>query len=153
MRILIAEDDTVARKILQRSVQKFGHECLAAEDGEKAWERFQSTPEVDVVISDWMTPGMDGLELCRRIKGEERDGYTFFIFLTALGGQLPAPAAQRAGGSTAEAQRGAVRRGATAVPSKTLIMRNDLGTCSHRIDPLRYIKVPGSRNIRQANLL
>ncbi len=85
MRILIAEDDTVSRTILLRSVQKLGHECLAAEDGEKAWELFRSTPEVDVVISDWMMPGMDGLELCRRIRGEERDGYTYFIFLTALG--------------------------------------------------------------------
>lgn len=69
MRILIAEDDTVSRTILWHSVERFGHEFLAAEDGEKAWELFQSTSEVDVVISDWMMPGMDGLELCRRIRG------------------------------------------------------------------------------------
>jgi diguanylate cyclase (GGDEF)-like protein len=85
VRILIAEDDWVSRTILQHSVERFGHEYLAAEDGGKAWELFQSTPEVDVVISDWMMPGMDGLELCRRIRGEERDGYTYFVFLTALG--------------------------------------------------------------------
>jgi two-component system chemotaxis response regulator CheY len=85
LRILIAEDDAVSRIILRRAVEMFGHECLAAEDGEKAWEIYRETPGVDAIISDWMMPGMDGLELCRKVRGEERDGYTYFIFLTALG--------------------------------------------------------------------
>ncbi|HEX2182857.1 MAG TPA: diguanylate cyclase [Rubrobacteraceae bacterium] len=85
MKILIAEDDTVSRTILKRAVEKFGHECLAAEDGEKAWELYRETPDVDAIISDWMMPGMDGLELCRKVRDEERGGYTYFIFLTALG--------------------------------------------------------------------
>lgn len=84
MRVLIAEDDAISRMILRRAVEKFGHECLVAEDGERAWELFQSTPEVDVIISDWMMPGIDGPEFCRRVR-ELNDGwYTFFIFLTAL---------------------------------------------------------------------
>jgi two-component system cell cycle response regulator len=86
MRILIAEDDSVSRMILQRAVQKFGYECLAAEDGEKALQIYRETPGVNVVISDWMMPVMDGLELCRRLREEQREGdYTFFVFLTALG--------------------------------------------------------------------
>ncbi len=85
MKVLIAEDDAVSRTILKKSVEKFGHECLAAEDGEKAWELFQSTPDVDVVISDWMMPNMDGPELCHRVRETKSDSYTFFIFLTALG--------------------------------------------------------------------
>jgi signal transduction histidine kinase len=85
MRILIAEDEIISRKILQRAVEKFGHECLAAADGLEAWELFQNTEEVDVVISDWMMPGIDGLEFCRRLREEQRDEYTYFIFLTALG--------------------------------------------------------------------
>lgn len=85
MKVLVAEDDAVSRMILQRAVEKFGHEVLVAEDGRKAWELYQKTPGVDVVISDWMMPDMDGLELCRRLREEERDEYTFFIFLTALG--------------------------------------------------------------------
>lgn len=85
MRVLIAEDDAVSRMILRRSVEKLGHECLVAEDGVKALELYRKTPEVDLVISDWMMPGIDGLELCRRIRDEVRDGYTYFIFLTALG--------------------------------------------------------------------
>ena len=85
MRILVAEDDTVSRTILAKAVEKFGHECLVVEDGEKAWELFQNTPEVDVVISDWMMPGIDGPEFCRRVRTANSGWYTFFIFLTALG--------------------------------------------------------------------
>jgi two-component system, cell cycle response regulator len=85
VKILIAEDDAISRMILKKAVEKFGHECLVAEDGEKAWELFQNTPEVDVVISDRMMPGIDGLEFCRRVRETNSDSYTFFIFLTALG--------------------------------------------------------------------
>ncbi len=85
MRVLIAEDDAVSRTILRRSIEKLGHECLTAEDGEAALQLYRKTEEVDLVISDWMMPGVDGLELCRRIRKEESDGYTYFIFLTALG--------------------------------------------------------------------
>lgn len=84
MRILVAEDDAVSLLILRRAVEKLGHECLAAEDGERAWRLYEENPGVDVIISDWMMPGMDGLELCRRIRDDGRKGYTYFIFLTAL---------------------------------------------------------------------
>jgi two-component system, cell cycle response regulator len=85
LKILIAEDDAISRTILRRAVERFGYECLAAEDGEKAWELYKETPEVAAIISDWMMPGMDGLELCRKVRDEERNAYTYFIFLTALG--------------------------------------------------------------------
>jgi two-component system cell cycle response regulator len=85
LKILIAEDDAVSRTVLRRAVEKLGHECLVAEDGERAWELYKENPELDVIISDWMMPGMDGLELCRRVRDEERRGYAYFVFLTALG--------------------------------------------------------------------
>ena len=85
MRILIAEDDVVSRTILRRAVEKIGHECLAAADGEEAWGLYKENPDLDVIISDWMMPRVDGLELCRRVRNLDRDGYTYFIFLTALG--------------------------------------------------------------------
>jgi len=84
MRILIAEDEVVSRAILQRTVEEFGHECLVAKDGLEAWKLFRNTEEVDVAISDWMMPGIDGIEFCRRLREEERDEYTYFIFLTVL---------------------------------------------------------------------
>jgi diguanylate cyclase (GGDEF)-like protein len=89
LKILVAEDDAVSRTILRRAVEKLGHECLATEDGRKAWEIFESEPEVDVIISDWMMPEVDGLQLCRMVRTGEQEGkgrgYTYFIFLTALG--------------------------------------------------------------------
>src|SRR5918993_46490 len=86
VKVLIAEDEFVPRTILQATLEGFGHECLTADDGLEAWKMYQNTSEVDVVISDWMMPGIDGLELCRRIRAAGKDdGYTYFIFLTALG--------------------------------------------------------------------
>jgi two-component system cell cycle response regulator len=85
LRILIAEDDAVSRTILRRAVEKIGHECLASADGEEAWSFYKENPDLDVIISDWMMPGVDGLELCRRVRSDNRDRYTYFIFLTALG--------------------------------------------------------------------
>jgi CheY-like chemotaxis protein len=84
MKILIAEDDAVSRRILRSAVERLGHECLAADDGLEAWETYQNTADIEVVISDWMMPNMDGLELCRRVRALERERYPFFIILTAL---------------------------------------------------------------------
>ena len=87
MRVLIAEDDAVSRVILKRAVERLGHECIAAADGLEAWEAYLANAEVDVIISDWMMPGLDGPALCEKVRGYtgKRMGYPFFIFLTALG--------------------------------------------------------------------
>jgi CheY-like chemotaxis protein len=60
-------------------VEKFGHECVEAKNGEKAWDLLQSMPEVDVIISDWMMPGIDGPEFCHRVRKKNASSYTFFI--------------------------------------------------------------------------
>jgi diguanylate cyclase (GGDEF)-like protein len=70
--------------ILKIAVEKFGHACLVAEDGAQAWDMYQNG-SVNVVISDRVMPGMDGIELCRRIRAAPKPGYTYFIFLSALG--------------------------------------------------------------------
>lgn len=83
MKILIAEDDPVSSRILQVTLQHYGHEVIAAEDGEAAWERFDSDP-VRCIVSDWMMPGLDGLEFCRKVRGRTKTEYTYFILLTAV---------------------------------------------------------------------
>jgi diguanylate cyclase (GGDEF)-like protein len=83
MRILVAEDEASSRLLLERTIKNLRHECLVAVDGHQAWELFQSN-KVDVVISDWLMPGMDGIELCRRIRKMIGAPYTYFIFVTML---------------------------------------------------------------------
>jgi diguanylate cyclase (GGDEF)-like protein len=82
MRILIAEDSDVSQLLLERTLQRWGYEVVSAADGQEAWERFSAEP-CSFVITDWMMPRLDGLELCRRIRGEQGHGYTYIIVLTA----------------------------------------------------------------------
>jgi sigma-B regulation protein RsbU (phosphoserine phosphatase) len=82
MRVLIVEDDRVTRRLLQRQLEQWGHQVDAAEHGAQAWERFQIV-DYSMVVSDWMMPEMDGLELVRRIRGTPRSGYVYVIMLTA----------------------------------------------------------------------
>ncbi|MEY5016054.1 MAG: hypothetical protein RIS92_2412 [Verrucomicrobiota bacterium] len=83
MKILIAEDDPVSLKVLQLSLENAGHSVLTATDGETAWAAFQNDP-VRIVISDWMMPNCDGIQLCKRIRQSGKPDYTYFILLTAI---------------------------------------------------------------------
>ena len=73
MKVLIAEDDPVSRTVLRRTLEKWGHDVIATPDGDQAWAAFQHET-FPVVISDWMMPGLDGLELVRRIRHNRRNG-------------------------------------------------------------------------------
>ncbi len=84
MKILVVEDDAVSRLVLERALQRWGHEPVLAENGEEAWARFLAEP-YQFVITDWMMPGFDGLELCRRIRSLDGLDYTYIILLTAKG--------------------------------------------------------------------
>jgi two-component system cell cycle response regulator len=84
MRVLIAEDSTVARKLLERNLQQMGYEVVAAEDGAKAWDAYQHAP-TPIVITDWEMPHMNGVELCRAIRQHPTEHYTYLMMLTARG--------------------------------------------------------------------
>jgi diguanylate cyclase (GGDEF)-like protein len=83
VKILIADDSATPRLLLKRELERLGHECLVAEDGLQAWEAFQGSG-VDAVISDWMMPGLDGDELCRRVRADPNAPYAYFVLLTSL---------------------------------------------------------------------
>jgi two-component system, cell cycle response regulator len=83
VRVLVADDESTTRLVVRAAVQKLGHECLVAEDGDRAWELLQASP-VDVLLTDWMMPGLDGPELCRRIRARETDRYTYIILATGM---------------------------------------------------------------------
>jgi signal transduction histidine kinase len=83
MRILIAEDDPVARLILRKFLVKLGYEVVESFDGLQAWEILQGEDPPRLLIADWQMPKMEGPELCRKIRGLDSDGYIYVILLTA----------------------------------------------------------------------
>jgi two-component system, cell cycle response regulator len=84
MRILVADDEPTSRLIAQLALRGLGHECDTVVDGAQAWDAFRTSPP-DVVISDWMMPGLSGLELCRNIRAHTAASYTYFILVTGQG--------------------------------------------------------------------
>ena len=86
IRALIAEDDTVSRRVLQATLAKWGYDVIVAPDGQRAWEILQRADGPNLAILDWMMPHVDGLELCRRIRAlMPQRGYVYTILLTAKG--------------------------------------------------------------------
>src|SRR5438445_12053356 len=78
MKVLIAEDDPISRHLLQRTLEQWGYEVVTANDGEEAWRLFEPA-DFPLVISDWVMPDVDGLELVRRIRSASRPGYVYTI--------------------------------------------------------------------------
>lgn len=83
MKILVVDDDFVSLNVMTSAVEKLGHQCISAEDGARGWELFQKEP-CEVVLSDWMMPGMSGLDLCRLVRGFRSEEYCYFIMLSSL---------------------------------------------------------------------
>jgi len=82
MRILIAEDQALQRRILEAGLRKAGYEADSQADGQAAWERFLEAP-ARMVITDWTMPRLDGVDLIRRIRELDLDRHTYVILLTA----------------------------------------------------------------------
>ncbi len=90
MRILLAEDDPVSLQMLRLMLEKSGHELTCVSDGDEAWQVLQRPDAPPLAILDWMMPGIDGPDLCRRVRAMNRVSYTYMILLTArsAGGDL-----------------------------------------------------------------
>lgn len=87
MKVLIAEDDPVSRRALAATLDKFGHEVVVAADGAEAWAALQSADAPLLAILDWMMPEIDGVELCRRVRGLSPVTPPYLILLTAKSGK------------------------------------------------------------------
>ena len=83
MKILIAEDNAVSRRVVETQLTKWGHEVLSANNGTEAWEILQANDAPPLAILDWIMPGIDGVELCRRVRERTNQLYTYVILLTA----------------------------------------------------------------------
>jgi two-component system cell cycle response regulator len=86
IKVLIAEDNVVSAKILQKNIGGWGYDVVVAQDGEKAWKAYKDE-NIRLAVLDWMMPKINGLDLCRKIREnghqEENKEYTYVILLTA----------------------------------------------------------------------
>jgi len=82
VKILIAEDDRISSKILEKHITGWGYDVLVVPDGKKAWQTFKKN-EVGIVLLDWMMPEITGLDLCRKIRNDKSGKYTYIVLLTA----------------------------------------------------------------------
>jgi diguanylate cyclase (GGDEF)-like protein len=82
VRILLAEDDAVSRRLLQAVLEQWGYEVILASDGAEAWQVLSGERAPLLAILDWVMPEMDGIEVCRRLRADEEPPYIYAILLT-----------------------------------------------------------------------
>jgi two-component system cell cycle response regulator len=87
VRVLVAEDDLTSRGVLRRVLTKWGYEVLTTSNGEEAWAELQREDSPPLAILDWMMPGLDGVEVCRRVRAQVTLSPSYIILLTARGGK------------------------------------------------------------------
>lgn len=83
MRVVVAEDDAVSRKVIERLLTKWNYEVEVAEDGLQAWRILQSENAPQLAVLDWMMPGKSGLQICRDIRKFGNRPYTYIVLVTA----------------------------------------------------------------------
>ena len=83
VRALIAEDNAGFRQVLERMLRKWGYDVVSAGNGIEALEILQAVDPPRLAILDWMMPGLDGVEVCRRVREQNREPYVYILLLTA----------------------------------------------------------------------
>lgn len=85
MKVLIADDDMISRRLLEATLTRWGYEAIVTHDGVEAWNVLQRPTTPSLAILDWMMPGMDGVEVCRRVRQREQEPYIYLLLLTTKG--------------------------------------------------------------------
>lgn len=81
--ILLADDDPICRRLVQKRLEGWGYQVVVAEDGQEAWECLQqSEPTPALIILDWLMPGINGIELCRKIRERQQHSYQYILLLS-----------------------------------------------------------------------
>lgn len=83
MRVLVADDDAVSRRLLERTLRVWGYDVVIAADGTRAWSMLDAEDGPRLAILDWMMPGVDGPEICRRVRRLQGARYVHCLLLTA----------------------------------------------------------------------
>ncbi|HTY63246.1 MAG TPA: response regulator [Acidobacteriota bacterium] len=85
MRMLIAEDDLVSRRMLEIVLRNWGYDAISASRGDEAYAVLQNPDRPGIAILDWIMPGMSGVDICRKLRDEKSPNPVYIILLTALG--------------------------------------------------------------------
>ncbi len=85
MKVLIADDENITRRRLEKILTDMDFEVVSCKDGLDAWKVIQSENAPNLLILDWMMPGMDGVEICRKVREQATEPYTFILLLTSKG--------------------------------------------------------------------
>lgn len=83
MKILIADDEFAFRQLLEEILVKWGYEVVVAQNGDEAWQALKAEGAPQLAILDWLMPGIDGVEVCRKVRKELLEPYTYLILLTS----------------------------------------------------------------------
>jgi len=83
LRVLVAEDENLSRRLLVNALESWGYSVAVACNGEEAWEQLSAPDAPPLVLLDWMMPGIDGLEICRRLRADAARPYCYVLMLTA----------------------------------------------------------------------
>ena len=98
MKVLVVDDSSTMRRIIVNTLARLGYkDVVQGADGLEAWEAMQANPDVNVVITDWNMPNMNGLELVKKIRAEEKYIDVPIIMVTTEGGKAEVITALKAG--------------------------------------------------------
>jgi len=98
MKVLVVDDSSTMRRIIVNTLARLGYKDIAqGADGVEAWEAMQNNPDIGVVITDWNMPNMNGLELVKKIRAEDKYADIPIIMVTTEGGKAEVITALKAG--------------------------------------------------------
>jgi two-component system, cell cycle response regulator len=83
MKVLVADDEIVSRRLIESSIRRWGYEILVAKDGIEALQILLDSDPPHMAVLDWLMPGMDGVELCRRVRARKDETYTYILLLSS----------------------------------------------------------------------
>jgi len=98
MKIVVVDDSSTMRRIIKNTLNSIGYkDLLEGDDGIEGWEQIDSNPNIDIIITDWNMPNMNGLELVKKIRADKRFQDTPIIMVTTEGGKAEVITALKAG--------------------------------------------------------
>ena len=98
MKLLVVDDSSTMRRIIKNTLARLGYkDILEGEDGVQGWAQMDSNPDIEMLITDWNMPEMNGLELVKKVRADERFKDTPIIMVTTEGGKAEVITALKAG--------------------------------------------------------